>query len=180
MTSREQGGAEEEAAILLDQVMRGERTVVFPPGTLAASFLVPFFAVGATSAAMAIGLAVSRSFAALVGSAAAAITLTSVLIVGHILVVRGYPLHRARMRSYVRIIGGFAATGGAIAAVTSASAPWILTPVALVSLIVCDLILGSRSYLAFSAFLSLKRQYREDQRAARERVLGRAPRNIGR
>jgi hypothetical protein len=175
MTSFERGapgGEEDNSAALLDQVMRGERRLPFPPGTVAASLVIPCFALGIGSLMMFVGITISRGRTAIVASIAAATVLTGVAIAGHILVVRGRPRHRAWMRAYVRSLIGCAVAGAAVGSVSRVFIPWPLVIIAGALLGVCDALLGSRAYLAFSSFLSLKRQYREDEASARDRVLG--------
>lgn len=174
----EQGVAEEQeeqnGAVLLDQVMRGERGLLFPPGTLAASLVIPCFAVGAEALMMAAGMPVLTSRTAILAPMAAAIILSGVLMTGHVLVIRGRPRHRTWMRIYVHSLIGCTLAGSVVGSVAKVSIPWPLVVGAGIFLALCDVLLGSRAYLAYSSFFSLKRQYREDQARARDRVLGRS------
>ena len=165
----------EQPAVLLDRVMRGERSLVFPPGTFVASLLIPCFAVGAASVTMAAGMSVARSRTAILAAIFAASVLTGIVIVGQALVIRGRFSHRTGMRTYMRVImGATLATAAILLAGNVLTIPWPLVVVGLTAFTLCDLLLGSRGYIAFSSFFSLKRQYRDDMASARAHVFGRS------
>jgi hypothetical protein len=154
---------DDEGGALLQQVMRGERPLLFPPGTLVASIFVPCFVAGAGAMAMQGALALSGGVNAIIGTFAATFLMTGPVITGHVLVIRGRPRHRLWIRTYVRCLVGWTLVSSAVSAVTGAPTHGLLILVSLASLGVCDLILGSRAYLAFSSFFSLKRRYRCEQ-----------------
>ncbi len=172
MTDPDPRSAEGDAAVLLDQVMRGERTLLFPPGSLVASLVVPCFAAAATTLAMAGALTVAATAATIVAALVAALALTAVAAIAHVLVALGRARHRRWLRVYARTLlagaGGCALMGAAL----GAPVPWRLLALSAGALVSCDLMLGSHAYLAFASFLSLKRAYRENQAAASARVLG--------
>jgi hypothetical protein len=163
---------EEDVAVLLDKVMRGETPLLMPPGTLAASTLVPCFAMGAGALGVGAGLTLSRDLLALYVGGGAAIGLGALAVVGHVMVLRGLLAARLWMRTYARILMGCTIAGSAISVFAGARVSWLLAAVALGSFVACDCILRSRSYLAFASFFSLKRKYRQDQVAARHHVIG--------
>jgi hypothetical protein len=173
MTSEAETESRRQAAVLLDQVMRGERAMLFPPGTAPASLLVPTFAVGSGALATGIAVRISDSPNAIPLGAFAGIVITIGAMVGQVLVLRGWPRHRIWMRKYARALLGCTIAAVLIAGLSHITVPWSLAIVAIGAFAACDAILGSRAYLGFASFMSLKRQYREDQVAARDRVLGR-------
>jgi hypothetical protein len=161
----------EQAAVLLDQVMRGERVLLFPPGAVAASLLIPAFGVGAAALATGVALRMSDSPNAIPAATLGGVVVTIAAITGQVQIVRGRSRYRVWMRNYARaLLGGTIATA-LIALMSCIAVPWILAVAATGAFAACDLILGSRAYLAFASFMSLKRQYREDLVAARARVL---------
>lgn len=168
----------EQPAVLLDRVMRGERSLVFPPGTFVASLVIPCFAVGAASVTMAAGMSLARSRTAILAAIGAASVLTGIVIVGHALVIRGRFSHRTGMRTYTRtVIGVTLATAAILLAGDVLTIPWPLLAVGLTAFVLCDLLLGSHGYIAFSSFFSLKRKYRDDMASARAHVLSVPPRS---
>ncbi|HXI60533.1 MAG TPA: hypothetical protein VNO55_30940 [Polyangia bacterium] len=173
MTSDAETETRQQAARLLDQVMRGKRAVLFPPGTVAASLLVPAFAVGAAALATGVAVRVSDSPNAIPAAALLGTAMVTVAMAGQVFIVRGRSRHRIWMRAFARALLGCTIAAALIGLVNHVSVPWILGIGAIGAFAVCEVILGSRAYLAFASFMSLKRQYREDQLAARARVLGR-------
>jgi hypothetical protein len=161
MTRSEREPPEDQGAALLDEVLRSERALLFPPGTLVASLVVPCFAIGAILLAMAAALSIARGVPAIVGSIAAAVVLTGVTTVGHVLVVFGRARHRAWLRSYVRSLLACIAASALAVTLVKAPGPWPLLLIAGVSFAACDRLLSSRAYLGFASFQALKRRRRE-------------------
>src|ERR1700710_1394445 len=104
---------EEDVAVLLDKVMRGETPLLAPPGTLAASVLVPCFAVGAGALGVGAGLTLSRGSLALYVGGGAAIGLGAVGVVGHVMVLRGLLAARLWLKSYARLLMACTVVGSA-------------------------------------------------------------------
>lgn len=173
MTSDAETETRQQAASLLDQVMRGERVIPFPPGTVAASLLMPAFAVGAGALATGVALRVSDSPTAIPAAILLGTAVVIVAMAGQVFILRGRSRHRIWMRAFARALLGCTIVAALIGLVSHLAVPWVLAIGAIGAFSVCEVILGSRTYLAFASFMSLKRQYREDQVAARARVLGR-------
>jgi hypothetical protein len=136
---------EEDVAVLLDKIMRGETPALMPPGTLVASVLVPCFAVGAGALGMGAGLTPSRGLPALCVGGGAAIGLGTIAVFGYVRVLRGLLVARLWMMTYARLLMGCTIVGSAVFVFACARLSWLLAAVALVSFGVCARILQSRS-----------------------------------
>jgi len=158
---------------LVDKVMRGEIVLFAPPGTWAAALVVPCFAIGVGALSFGVALCLSRSLSALHAAFSAALALLAWPVVGQALIIFGRAGARKWLRMYSRglAVSVVAAVGATY--VRGFQLPWSFTAIALVAFLVCDRVLGSRPFLAFSSFFSLKRRYRADQQEATRRVLGR-------
>ena len=173
---RTQRSPEESAAALLDEVMRGERAVLLPPGSWTLGLFMPCLCVAAAPlgvllAACVVPLDESAGAARILLPMGIAIGLVAVATVGQGLIIMGHAAARSALRSYVRGLLLATAVLGSAHALGWIEAPGFFTPVAAVALLACHRLLDSWSYLAVTAFFSLKRQYRSDARAAAARVL---------
>jgi hypothetical protein len=157
----------EDPSRLIDEVMRGERTMLVPPGTLAASVVVPTFAVGIGAVTSGAAVTPGREPEAIAVGTLAAVAVLAVVIVSHVLVVQGRSHHRLWLRRYARVLAG-----ASFALALFGEMQPLLATVGIAAFALCELLCRSRSYLAFASFMSIKRQYREDEAKARRRVLG--------
>ncbi len=164
---------EADVADLVDKVMRGQVALPVPPGTLAFALVIPCFAVATTSISMGLALTISRSLSAVYGGCAAALALLAYALVGQVLVITGRVYARHWLLKYARILMIGVAASVAGARLCGLRTPWASATLSFAALVACDRLLGSRAYFHFSAFMSLKRRYRADVKAASARVLDR-------
>jgi hypothetical protein len=166
--------SEQESRRLLDAVLRGERPMLFPPGTLAASVFVPLFAVGVGAVVSGVTLRAMNTPRSVAISMCVGAALLTGATIGHVSVFFGHLRSRVWLRRYVRVVLAGTTIVMALAAFGRVMVPWPLLGVAGTSFIGCDFLLGSRAYLGFASFMSLKRRYREDATKASARVLGKS------
>ncbi len=167
---------EESAATLLDEVMRGERAVLLPPGAWAVSLFMPCLCVaaallGVLLAACVVPLDEPAGTARILLPMGIAIGLVAVATAGQALIILGRAAARLALVWYVRGLLLSTFVLGAALALGWIEAPGLFPAIAAMALFACHRLLDSWSYLAVTAFFSLKRRYREDARAASERVL---------
>lgn len=170
---------DEDLATLVDEVMRGERVLLFPPGTLISSFFVPAMSIGAVPLSFMVsayqfplqgGLQDHQGLMSLVIPLVLALVLMAAGAIGFVFIIRGSPEFRSRLLWYVRglIICALIFTVFAIA-------NWIQIPltmciISVIALTISYYILTSWSFLCFSSFFSLKREYRENKKKAQNKV----------
>lgn len=177
MSDTQNKSVEENASELLQQVMRGERFIWMPPGGWAWSLLVPslfavYFAIGWLLSA-----SVSRlgerdaGVTPVVWAIGLSIGLMVVSTVPHMMVIRGYAVGRTWM---IRVVRGLTLLGGALsvwALLGDVEASRAVGGVCLASLVVPNLLVTSRAYLAATCYMSLKRKWELEHKAQVDEIL---------
>ena len=172
---------DEEMATLVDEVMRGERLLLFPPGTLISSFFVPALSIGAVSLSFMVsayqfplqgGLQDHQGLMSLVIPLALALILMAAGSIGFIFIIKGHSEFRSRLFWYVRGLIFCALIFMIFAIANLIEVPLTMCIISVIALTVSHYILASWSFLCFSSFFSLKREYRENTKKARIKVLG--------
>jgi hypothetical protein len=163
---------EQSAAALLDQVMRGERVVLMPPGGFVASLFVPCLCFAAVPLAFllvapALPLDASEGLAPLLWPLGLALAMVTAGGLGMALVVFGRKAARSWLLWYVRGLLLLAASLSAGLALGWLRAPAAFSLLALAALAACHGLLSSWSFTAVTAFFAVKRRYRQERLATR-------------
>lgn len=165
---------EEYAAWAVDQVFREGRSML-PAGTLPASAMIPCLCIGVGGLTFFIAFGVSEAYrsAAMATAMIAPFVLMALPIALHTRVIWGRPRASRVLLIYIRVLLVCALGVVTVSALGLFTAPWWLGVVAVFGIGIPHEILRSWSYAAFTAFFALKRTFRAEQLAARDRILGR-------
>lgn len=180
-TSKNRKLENEDIASLVDEVMRGERTMIVPPGTLLSSFFVPTLSIGAVPLGFMLSayqfpiqgaLRDQQGLLSLVIPLALSLAVMVAGAIGFIFVIRGHLEFSTRLLWYVRGLILCALIFMTFAMANLIQVPLTMCVISVTALTVSHYILTSWSFLCFSSFLSLKRDYRKNTKAAQFKVLG--------
>lgn len=182
-TSKNRKTDNEDIATLVDEVMRGERMILFPLGTLISSFFVPTLCIGAVPLSFTLsacqfplqnGVQNHQGLISLFIPLMIALVIVACGAIGFILIIRGRQEFRSRLLWYVRGLVFSALIFTIFALAKLIQVPLAMCIISIMALAACHSILHSWSFLCFSSFYSLKREYRENMRRAQEKVLNKA------
>lgn len=161
--------APSEVSKLIDEVMRGERILLFPPGTFVACLLMPMMCVGAVPLMFALTLYVlplghidqPENLAGIwVGSGFSTVVIVFTCVFFGLMIL-GHSFALRILKYYIKGVCVFSVVLLIVSVTNVVDVPLLFGIVSFIAVSICVWIVGSRPFLAFATFYSLKRDYRK-------------------
>ncbi len=159
----------DEMTSLVEEVMRGERILLIPPGGLLSCLFVPLLSVGASCLAFMLSAGFfplldthsPESLYPLLVPMGVGVSLVLVGGIGFVQLIRGRLIWVHRLKVYVLLLLVVAAGLAVLTTLNLLSVPIGIVVTGVLALMLCFALVRSFSFLALASFFSAKRVYRE-------------------